>query len=119
MKRKTPIPQAVAWWLPRLVACRKTVIATAAAIAHAVRKAGVEMVPGIGARTVARSDRSRVVAGRGDVVFWAVQAGAASVFLSCEVGVDVATKKQKTRASAAGKDAPVKSKPKKKTSRGK
>jgi hypothetical protein len=73
--------------------------ATAAAIAHAVRKAGVEMVPGIGAQTVARSDRSRLVAhaGRGDVVFRVVQAGVASLFLSCEVGVDVATKKQKTR----------------------
>ena len=51
--------------------------------------------------------------------FREVQAGVASLFLSCEVGVDVATKKQKTRASAAGKDAPAKVKPKKKTSRGK
>jgi len=41
------------------------------------------------------------------------------VFLSCEEGVDVATKKQKTRAAAAGKDVQAKSKPKKKTSRGK
>jgi len=119
MKRKTPIPQAVAWRLPRLVACRKTMIATAAAITHAARKAGAEMVPGIGARTVARSDRARLVAAHGDGGFREVQAGVASLFLSCEVGVDVATKKQKTRASAAGKDAPAKVKPKKKTSRGK
>jgi len=41
------------------------------------------------------------------------------VFLSCEEGVDVATKKQKVRAAAAGKDVQAKSKPKKKISRGK
>ena len=61
---------------------------------------------------------SRLVAGRGDLVFWAGRS-LALVFLSCEEGVDVATKKQKARAAAAGKDVQAKPKPKKKTSRGK
>ena len=61
---------------------------------------------------------SRLVAGRRDRVFRAGRS-LALVFLSCEVGVDVATKKQKARAAAAGKNVQAKPKPKKKISRGK
>jgi hypothetical protein len=50
---------------------------------------------------------------------WVQQCGRASTVEGTAIGGRVTTKKQKARATAAGKEIPVKPKPKKKTSRGK
>jgi len=99
----------VAWRLARFVACKKTVIATAAAIAHAVRKAGVEIVSGMGLA------RYRVFS----AALLRASASGERHMLWPGSSPDVATKKQKAQAAAAGKGVPGKPKPKKKTSRGK